>query len=36
MAYYGTGNELIIIGGAMGGGFYSLFTASDRVTIFRP
>ncbi len=36
MAYFGTGNELIIIGGAMGGGFYSLFTASDRVTIFRP
>ncbi|MDC0147618.1 hypothetical protein OAI46_01940 [Alphaproteobacteria bacterium] len=36
MAYFGTGDALIIIGGAMGSGFYSLFTASDRVTIFRP
>jgi N-acetylneuraminic acid mutarotase len=36
MAYFGTGDALIVIGGAMGSGFYSLFTASDRVTIFRP
>jgi N-acetylneuraminic acid mutarotase len=36
MAYFGTGKELFIIGGALGSGFYSLFTASDRVSVFRP
>ncbi len=34
MAYFGTGSQLILIGGALGSGFYSLFTASDRVSIF--
>lgn len=36
MAYYGTGDAFIIIGGALGRGFYSLFTASDRVSTYRP
>jgi N-acetylneuraminic acid mutarotase len=36
MAYYGTGDALIVIGGALGRGFYSLFTASDGVSIYRP
>ncbi len=36
MAYHGVDNRFILIGGAVGGGFYALFTASDRVSIFTP
>ena len=36
MAYYGTGDAFIIMGGALGRGFYSLFTASDGVSVYRP
>lgn len=34
MAYAAFRNRMIIIGGALGGGFYANFTASDRVNIF--
>ena len=34
MAYAGDGERLFIIGGALGGGFYSLFTGSNRVHVF--
>ena len=30
------GNRLVLIGGALGGGFYALFTGSDNVSIFEP
>ena len=30
------GNRLVLIGGAVGGGFYALFTGSDNVSIFEP
>jgi N-acetylneuraminic acid mutarotase len=36
MAYYGNDDRFVLIGGAIGGGFYALFTASDRVSIFTP
>ena len=36
MAYFANGDKFVLIGGAVGGGFYALFTASDRVSIFRP
>ena len=36
MAYYADGQKFVLIGGAVGGGFYALFTASDRVNIFQP
>jgi N-acetylneuraminic acid mutarotase len=36
MAYHASEAGFILIGGAIGGGFYALFTASDRVSIFRP
>ena len=36
MAYFGNDNGFVLIGGAIGGGFYALFTASDRVSIFTP
>lgn len=36
MAYYADGAQLTLIGGAVGGGFYAAFTASDRVSIFAP
>jgi len=36
MAYYGDDKRFVLIGGAVGGGFYALFTASDRVSIFTP
>lgn len=36
MAYYADGTQMTLIGGAVGGGFYALFTASDRVSIFKP
>jgi hypothetical protein len=36
MAYYAGDDSFILIGGAVGGGFYALFTASDRVSIFTP
>ncbi len=36
MAYFGNDNRFVLIGGAIGGGFYALFTASDRVSIFTP
>ena len=36
MAYHGGDGRFILIGGAVGGGFYALFTASDRVSIFKP
>lgn len=36
MAYYADGKQFVLIGGAVGGGFYAAFTASDRVSIFRP
>lgn len=36
MAYFGNEERFVLIGGAVGGGFYALFTASDRVSIFRP
>lgn len=29
-------NQLVLIGGALGGGFYAVFTASDRVNIYEP
>ena len=34
MAYAGSGSEFFIIGGALGGGFYSLFTGSNRAHLF--
>lgn len=36
MAYFGNDDRFVLIGGAVGGGFYALFTASDRVSIFKP
>lgn len=36
MAYFADGEQLTLIGGAVGGGFYAMFTASDRVSLFRP
>ena len=36
MAYYADGKQFFLIGGAVGGGFYAAFTASDRVSVFRP
>ena len=36
MAYHAGDDSFILIGGAVGGGFYALFTASDRVSIFTP
>lgn len=36
MAYHGNDDRFVLIGGAIGGGFYALFTASDRVSIFTP
>lgn len=36
MAYHATGDKFVLIGGAVGGGFYALFTASDRVSVFTP
>lgn len=36
MAYFGNDERFVLIGGAVGGGFYALFTASDRVSIFNP
>lgn len=36
MAYHADGEQMTLIGGAVGGGFYALFTASDRVSIFKP
>lgn len=36
MAYYGNDDLFVLIGGAIGGGFYALFTASDRVSVFTP
>ena len=36
MAYHANDDNFVLIGGAVGGGFYALFTASDRVSIFRP
>ena len=36
MAYFGNDNLFVLIGGAIGGGFYALFTASDRVSVFKP
>lgn len=36
MAYFGNDDRFVLIGGAVGGGFYALFTASDRVSIFTP
>lgn len=34
MAYAAFRNRMVIIGGALGGGFYANFTASDRVAIY--
>jgi len=34
MAYASSGSEFFIIGGALGGGFYSLFTGSNRAHLF--
>ncbi|MAI51609.1 MAG: hypothetical protein CML80_01735, partial [Rhodobiaceae bacterium] len=34
MAYAGSGAQFFIIGGALGGGFYSLFTGSNRAHLF--
>ena len=34
MAYAGSGSAFFIIGGALGGGFYSLFTGSNRAHVF--
>ncbi len=34
MAYAGSGTQFFIIGGALGGGFYSLFTGSNRAHVF--
>ena len=36
MAYFADDDRFVLIGGAIGGGFYALFTASDRVSIFAP
>ena len=36
MAYFADNQRFVLIGGAIGGGFYALFTASDRVSIFTP
>ena len=36
MAYFASDDRFVLIGGAIGGGFYALFTASDRVSIFTP
>lgn len=36
MAYHANGDKFVLIGGAVGGGFYALFTASDRVSVFTP
>lgn len=36
MAYHADGQQFTLIGGAIGGGFYSIFTASDRVSIYQP
>lgn len=36
MAYHADGAQFTLIGGAVGGGFYAAFTASDRVSIYRP
>ncbi len=36
MAYFANDERFVLIGGAIGGGFYALFTASDRVSIFTP
>ena len=34
MAYHAADGKFVLIGGAVGGGFYALFTASDRVSLF--
>lgn len=36
MAYHADGAQFTLIGGAIGGGFYAIFTPSDRVSVFRP
>lgn len=36
MAYHAGDGQFTLIGGAIGGGFYAMFTPSNRVSIYRP